>query len=436
MPENFIIKYRYNNEKMSKAACGHIFRYLSALSDYKFVDDNDAPVVWRGDRGDVPESARIILEGESNADGSSDFEGHSENRRAVVVADPIERIFKKIAVKTAFGPYSKNSHRPVNDPEESLGGIVMGFFRQLQNVGIPELSEHNISLWPGGHGFALAVTHDVDIIRRSVRGSVRLLFRRDVPGSLKGLSDSIGSLLGLCPNPYGKIGEWIEKEKKQGIKSTFFVFPGNRMNKNDPKYRADRIKDSLDCINRNRFGLALHSGIECHRGEDLELSRQLLNRAGEFAVTGIRPHYLSASLPEYWRKAAELGFRYSSCLGFDEDVGFYQGIDLPFKPYDAQNDTPLEIVEIPIGIMDCGLIKDSGDIEGSLKMGKEMVDRVKRAGGILVLDWHQRTMYDADFPGWAEICFELVDYARKEGAFPTTMEDVAGLLNSRMAGRR
>ena len=74
---------------------------------------------------------------------------------------------------------------------------------------------------------------------------------------------------------------------------------------------------------------------------------------------GVRPHYLSVSLPEYWRKSAELGFEYSSCLGFDEEIGFYRGIDLPFMPFDADNDTPLEIVEIPIAVMDCGLINDN-----------------------------------------------------------------------------
>jgi hypothetical protein len=312
----------------------------------------------------------------------------------------------------------------------------MDFFDQLKIAGVVEPSGYNATLWPGGHIFAMALTHDVDIIRRSVRGSVRLLFNRDVPGGLRGLYDSIGSFSGRARNPYDKIRQWIEHENKYGIRSTFFVFPGNRKNSNDPKYGLSKLEDSLEYIKQNGCELALHTGIECYRGDSIEESRKLFNRAGDFTMAGIRPHYLSASLPEYWRKAAELGFEYSSCLGFDDNIGFYRGIDLPFMPFDAGNNTALEIVEIPIAIMDCGLINDNyKNMEESLVSGKKMIDRVKRAGGILVLDWHQRTMYNADYPGWAEACFDLIDYARKQGAFLTTMEDTAGLLKSRMAGR-
>jgi peptidoglycan/xylan/chitin deacetylase (PgdA/CDA1 family) len=437
MRENRIIKYHFNNKVISENAAGHIFGYLSAFSDYKFVEDKNAPVVWRDDRGEIPASARIILGREIDIKGFSDIKSDSGNGRAFIAPDPIERIFAKISISATLGPYSDGRHQPENDPEESLGSIILNFFDQLRIAGVIEPSGHNATLWPGGHKFAMALTHDVDIIRRSVRGSVRLLFNRDVPGGFKGLYDSIGSVPGRARNPYDNIRQWIEHENKFGIKSTFFIFPGNRKNKNDPKYGLKKLEDSLEYIMNNGFGLALHTGIECRRGESIEESRKLINRAGDFTVGGIRPHYLSASLPEYWRKAAELGFEYSSCLGFDEEIGFYRGIDLPLMPFDADNDTPLGIVEIPIAIMDCGLINDNyKNMEESLDSGKKLIDRVRRAGGILVLDWHQRTMYNPDYPGWAEACFDLIDYARKQGAFLTTMEDTAGLLKGRMAIRQ
>lgn len=433
MPENRIIKYHYNNKKLSKAAVGHIFRYLSAMGGCRFVEDRESAVVWRDEgQTDLPATALI-----SFGDGENDSETSIRSRNGLYISpDTVEKIYEKISLRVTLGPYSEKRHRPDNRLEESLGRTILDLLEKLRNAGVYDSPGNTLSLWPGDHKFALALTHDVDIIRRSVPGSVRLMFKKDVPGGLGGLIDSFKSITGPARNPYDKIREWIDHENRYDIKSTFFVFPGNRKNKKDPKYGLDGLRESFEYIKESNCRLALHTGIECHRGGNMEESRELLDRAAGVAVRGIRAHYLSARLPEYWRKAAESGFAYSSCLGFDEDVGFYQGIDLPFMPFDSEKDIPLNIVEIPIGIMDCGLINnDNKDIGESLEAGKKIVDRVKKTAGILVLDWHQRTMYNTDYPDWAKTCFDLIDYARKEGAYLTTMEDVAGLLKSRMAGR-
>ena len=397
------------------------------------MEDRESAVVWRDDEQDRIPATAVLSFGDLKGDSDSSIR---TGNGIYLSPDPIEKIYDKISLSITLGPYSGERHRPDNRLEESLGRTILDLFEKLGNAGVFDSPTDNSLLWPGDHKFALASTHDVDIIRRSVGGSVRLLFKRDVPGGLRGLLDSCKSITGPARNPYDKIREWIDLENRYDIKSTFFIFPGNRKNRNDPKYRVDRLRDSFEYIKENNCQLALHTGIECHRGENMEESGELLNRAAGVAVRGIRAHYLSARLPEYWRGAAELNFEYSSCLGFDEEVGFYNGIDLPFMPFDVEKDTPLDIVEIPIGIMDCGLINDDyKNINESLDAGKKIVDRVKKAAGILVLDWHQRTMYNTDYPDWAKTCFDLVEYARKEGAFLTTMEDIAGLLKSGMAGR-
>jgi len=435
MPENFTIKYFYTSEILSKAASDHVFRYLSAFSGYKFIEDKNEAVIWRGVENNIPACARIVLGNERDSEDSPFVQNRDDEGRVYITPDPIERIYKKISIKAILGPYSKSEHMPLNDPDESLGEIIKSFFNRLRDNNIIQSKEGEITLWPEGYNFAITVTHDVDIARRSIRGSIRLLFKRDVPGGLKGLFDSFKPLLGLGKNPYDKITEWVDFEKRAGIRSTFFIFPGNGINKNDPKYKLNKLKKSIEYIGENRYELGLHTGIECYRGDSIAKSKDVLNQASGISVSGIRPHYLSASLPDYWRAAAENGFEYSSCLGFDEAAGFYQGIDLPFMPFDAGSDIALDIVEIPIAIMDCGLIGDysSNQIE-SLENGKRLIDRVKSARGILVLDWHQRTMYNTDYPGWTELFFNLVNYARTEGAYFISPGETAELLKSKMAG--
>jgi hypothetical protein len=434
MTDKFIIKYWYNNDNLDKAASDHVFRYLSALGDCKFVEDRDQPVIWRDDENSARSSVKAILSRVSESKDSPDVPGERIKNVIYISPDPIETISEKISINTVYGPYSEIKIRPENSLRESLGRIVKEFFKQLAANDIIPSNAIDISLWPSGHNFAVAVTHDVDIPYRSVRGSFKLLFKRDVPGGLKGLFDSIRSAIGLARNPYDRIGEWVGYENEKKIKSTFFVFAGRRKSKNDPKYAINKLKRSIDLMAKSGYELGLHSGIECYNGDGLKESSELIQAKTGMTVTGIRPHYLSASLPGYWRSAAENGFEYSSCLGFDEDIGFYRGIDLPFVPFDGDNQTVLDIVEIPIAIMDCGLISEDADgHEESLDAGKKLLDRVKSAGGILVLDWHQRTLYNADYPGWAEVFFGLIDYARDKGAYFTTLGEAARLLKSRMA---
>lgn len=434
MPENFIIKYRYTNNKLSKAASGHVFRYLSAFCGCRFVEDNNSPVIWRDTIQEIPDSVRVIIPDPMDSAKSSDRYRGGEKDCLFISPDPIERIFEKTAIKTALGVYSDSEHVPVNDPDESLGRVIKDFFDQLIENDIVQLKADDISLWPTGHGFALAVTHDVDMIRRSIRGGIRLLFERDVPGGFKGLLDSVKSCMSLTGNPYERIIDWIDYEKREGLRSTFFIFPGNRKNKKDPKYKINLLEKSIEYMEENGYELALHSGIECFRGNNIKESREILNQLTGISISGIRPHYLSASLPEYWRAAAENGFDCSSCLGFDDRIGFFRGIDLPFIPFDRDNDIAINIVEIPLAIMDCGLLEgDTGQAE-LLENAKKLIGGVKKARGILVLDWHQRTMYNADYPGWAKIFSNLIDHARNEGAYFTTLGEAARLLKSKIAG--
>jgi hypothetical protein len=379
---------------------------------------------------------KLILSEKTYSNQPSFFDNEPIGKRLNIKSDPIERIFRKISLRTVTGPYGEGDLRPVNDPGESLGAVIKSFYRQLESAGLIEAGSGDISFWPDGRGFAVAVTHDVDIISRSVKGSIRLLFKKDVQGGAKGLIDAILSSMGLAKNPYEGIPGWVKKEKEMGIRSTFFIFPGNRSNKNDPKYKLDALKKSIGEINSAGFDLALHTGIECYKGDNLPESREILSRFADISIKGIRPHYLSASFPEYWRATADCGFEYSSSVGFDREIGYFNGMDLPFVPFDVEKNRPLDMVEIPLAIMDCGLLGDRGEkIGAAIDSGKDLIARTKKTGGILVMDWHQRTMYQRDYPGWAEILFKLLDYARNEGAIFITLEEAAEHLRNRMSGR-
>ena len=154
-----------------------------------------------------------------------------------------------------------------------------------------------------------------------------------------------------------------------------------------------------------------------------------LEAATQTNLMGLRPHYLSAFYPEYWQAAAGAGFTYSSALGFDQDIGFWDGIDLPYYPFDQSNDKAIDLLEIPIAIMDCGLIgEQSAESEKALERAMRLIDQASATGGLIVLDWHQRTFYNRDYPGWRELFTKIVRYGKGKGAQFYRLEEIADLF--------
>ncbi len=434
--KRFIVSYYYENGDFSKSAAKHAFDYLSAFADIKFVEDIENPAIWRGNGPDKPKSALVVL-GRENISMAEEIKngGGQPGSPVFLKTDTIKKIIEKISINVKIGPYSDEAIVPDNSQDESLANTVKSFYGALREAGIID-TDINISIWPDRHKFCAVVTHDVYMVKRSIPGSIKLLVKKDVPGGIRGLYDSIRSSVGITRNPYDRIQDWIDLENRFGIKSTYFVFAGNRINKLDPKYKIDDLKEAFRLIVRNGHEAALHSGIDCKEGNNIDNSKADLERASESKISGMRPHYLSAFTTSYWRSAADNDMNYTSCLGFDDDIGFYKGIDLPFVPFDIENNKAIKILEMPIAVMDCGLIRSSKpDIEASVERGLEIIERAGNAGGILILDWHQRTMYIPDYPGWVAIFEKLVERAIENGAIFLTMGQAAEITRAKMANK-
>jgi hypothetical protein len=429
------VKYRYVNRRFSPNAIRHAFAYISAVTGIRFTPSISDAELWRSDHGPIPNSARLLVGEHSIYQERGEPTDKSDiiSSRMIVEDDPVEKIIDMLCLAVKMGPFSGSESANPKPNKLSLSSLISDLVKSLAAAGVIARKSHEITLWPDGRRFAVAVTHDVDIARRSVKGSIRLLWKRLPPGRFKGLIDSVRSYFGNQGNPYDKISEWIKIENDLGIKSTFFLFAGPRRHRDDPKYKLDELSHSIDDIRRNGFELALHSGIMCDEGESLADSRSELEKHSGFSRVGLRPHYLSAHLPEYWGSAAESGFSYSSCLGFDDAIGHLDGIDLPFVPFDREKDTAIDLVEIPIAIMDSGLIRnESAESDEVISRGEDLIDMTAESGGMIVLDWHQRTLYNPDYPGWGELFRKITDYALRKGAYSATMEQISSLLDDRM----
>jgi hypothetical protein len=48
MPEDRLLKYHYINKDMTADAIEHVFKYLSAFGNIRFVEDRDNPIYGGG----------------------------------------------------------------------------------------------------------------------------------------------------------------------------------------------------------------------------------------------------------------------------------------------------------------------------------------------------------------------------------------------------
>jgi len=424
------IKYSSIRGGISGSLARHVFRYISILTDIAFRENDASPEIIYSQSGEIPDSAKIIIR-----DGKC-FLRQGNYEREALGFDPIKKLADALSLSFGSGPYSQDKLSPSPPDQPTLSEAVVGFASIITDAGLAKSSGQPITIWPAPCSFAVALTHDIDIVRRSIPGGVRLLWKRHLPGGFIALVDSVRSSLFDSPNPYDRIREWIMLENELGLKSTFFAFDGWRHHANDPKYELRWITADLKAIRSSDFELALHTSIGCHAGYHIPESKKALEDAAGIGISGLRPHYLSAFFPQYWRAAAASGFAYSSAFGFDEEIGLIQGIDLPIIPFDKEADKSVDIVEIPIAIMDCGIIGDHDvSSEAVFEKGKTLIDRSVASGGLIVLDWHERTLYGRDYPGWGSLYFRLVEYARSKGAYFPMMSDIAASIMTRFKGR-
>jgi hypothetical protein len=125
--------------------------------------------------------------------------------------------------------------------------------------------------------------------------------------------------------------------------------------------------------------------------DEFLIGKEILETRLGKPVFGLRHHYwaLDWRKPHLtFRKHVTAGFRYDSSVAWKDANGFRAGTCLPYRPFDPERQTALDIFELPTAMMDGYVIPQGGDLDAALECALAMADRVRRAGGVLNLDWH------------------------------------------------
>jgi len=391
------------------------------------------------------ENRQSLLTEEGSQACAAFVDGPSEGVWARIGYD----LFSEIRTLLTVGQPAANASMPALE-------LHIEFLRDLiTGCGVPLVE---IPAVPDGYQFLACLTHDVDhpsirahkwdhtafgFIYRALVGSFFKLIRGRLP-----IEDLLANwaaalklplvYLGLAKDFWGEFDDrYLELEGD--LPSTFFAipwkdYPGRRADGPAPAFRASRraardIVDTLQKLIGRGREVGLHgvdAWLDSSKGAaELEEIRRLTG-ASEI---GVRMHwlYFDPQSPAVLEKA---GAAYDSTIGYNETVGYRAGTTQAYQPLEAS-----QLLELPLHVMDTALFYpsyldlDTG--QAKVLLGR-MMDNVVRFGGVLTINWHDRSVTPERL--WGACYRDLLADAKSRGAwFSTAGEAVSWFRKRRSA---
>lgn len=286
--------------------------------------------------------------------------------------------------------------------------------------------------WPDGAPFALGLSHDVDLYRKTVQYFSHAWKHATSFEFKKCFRNLAGAMLMGAKNPYWNFGKLQKLEADLGVKSTVFFLNQPRGNAGRGvgaglhdagacRYDAPGIPEAMRTLSDSGWEVCVHQSIETFGDADgLRRDKELLDGVIANESTGVRQHYLLMDFANSFAVQESAGFSYDSTIGFSDAAGFRTGTCFPYPVYDCAAGHELNIVEIPLTLMERTAIEKDDPYAYALGT----IKTVEEFGGCAVLLWHQRFFNETEFPGYADLYRRIIDYCKRKGAWIATLGEI------------
>lgn len=324
---------------------------------------------------------------------------------------------------------------------------VDGYVGLLREVLGPRLATLGLQPLPrpgwmwGDKGFAVALTHDLDNLWRWTRRgfaaagyrTARGVCGRDWRAARRELGDVGDWLVRHLPrrtDPYWTFPRMLGGEDVRGVTSSFYVIARHthKQDGNQPETYRRRRPEVLALLARHRREIGLHGNDADRLSLDaLSEDRASLGREARVEVRGIRYHYLRCLYHETLPLLEQAGFGYDTSLAFAEHEGFRCGCSFPFRPYSLAEERPLELIELPLAVMDGTLQQPHYrglPAREAEHTAAAVFARVRGSGGASSLLWHNNRFDPRLSRGYDKVYWNLVDGIREHGGLATSAGEV------------
>jgi peptidoglycan/xylan/chitin deacetylase (PgdA/CDA1 family) len=302
-------------------------------------------------------------------------------------------------------PYYASNDRHIFEPKASKFLMENGYYVE----------------YPKDRPFAVCLTHDIDEVYTSIttkgisaaKKFTKMRFNESFISIYQTRSKKI---------PLVNFEEIMDLEEKYNAHSSFFVLALDPCDQ-DYEYKIEHLEHDMGIIQDRGWEIGLHAGHQGYRDlNKLRTEKKNLEKVINHSVIGCRNHFLNFIVPDTWELLREAGFAYDCSFGYADCAGFRNGMCHPFKPYNLQNEKIIDILEIPLVIMDISLFEHYMrlDMGGAWELTRRLIDTVAGYHGVITMVWHnttlageQRTFYE-----------KILNYCSEKNAWITSGEQI------------
>ena len=292
----------------------------------------------------------------------------------------------------------------------------------------PEVSQflydkNLIAEYPENKKFAVCLTHDVDDI---------------YPTTPQYLMSSVNELRKLNPykirNPFilnsskrrdyplNNFKSIIELEEKYQAKSAFY-FLSDKVDFKRPRYEIEEYENEVCYIIDQGWEVGLHGSYFFFNDvANIKQQKEKIERIIHKKISGFRYHYLRFKIPDTWVALSQAGFRYDTTFGYHDMIGFRNGMCYPFHPFDLNQDKFINIIEIPLIIMDEALFRLAHSFDKAWRFTKELIDITEKFNGVLTVNWHNNAFTLSYNEERKRLYEKILEYSYSKNALLTNPE--------------
>lgn len=286
------------------------------------------------------------------------------------------------------------------------------------------------ALWPEGKTFAVCLTHDVDRVNKTYQyftHFIKHLKNRDTSSAMNQITSILEKLHGN--DPYWNFEEIMKLENELNVRSTFFFLD----EKENPylfnlkslilftgRYRIidPKILKIIKKIHNHGWEVGLHGSYNSYKNKiTLNSDKKKLESIIGEQIKGIRQHHLNLDIPQTWRLQEKVGFKYDTTLGFNNDIGFRSGTCFPFYPFDLESGKSMELLQIPLIILDRVVFSKKNAWDEC----KKIIEVVENLGGVLTILWHAEGFHETVRSNVYE---KLIRFCKERNAWITSAGEI------------
>lgn len=348
----------------------------------------------------------VLFWGHGYEDGSKPFVEKRQNGTVVFYADILAATFfmlsrwEEMVVDTRDEHDRFPSTASVAYKQDFLDRPIVDEYAMILREWIKVL----LPDWdPDERSFSVKLSHDIDAIRRFNNGYslVRtlggdILKRCSLILAYKSGWDALKEIITQKGSYYINIYLLAELSKKYGLEESAFYFMADGPDRFRAGYdpRDTLLQSVFNYLNENNFEIGFHPGYDTYGKPGLLYEEKVrLESAVGKKITGGRQHFLRFKVPETWQHWEQIGMGYDSTVGYADHEGFRCGTCYSFRPFDIAQDRPLDLLEIPLVVMDGTLLRyQKYTLEESKKHILALAVRCKQVKGNFTMLWHNTSL--------------------------------------------